>query len=83
MNNGCRQGRHAHAHSGARVVGRDIGCGWVGLGSELDLFPFFKFSQNESYISLIYFFFFLFYLQNFVSISIDNFSFARIFCTFF
>jgi hypothetical protein len=27
-NNGCRQGMHAHAHSGARVVGRDVGCGW-------------------------------------------------------
>lgn len=44
-----------HAHSGARVVGRDVGCGWTGVGSEWIFFSLFNFQTNL--ISLLYLFF--------------------------
>lgn len=58
MNNGCRQGRHAHAHSGARVVGRDVGCGWVGLCEWF--FSFFNFHKTNLIFLLYVYIFFLF-----------------------
>ena len=59
-NNGCRQGRHAHAHSGARVVGRDVDRGWVGVASEWNFlsFLFFSFFFSQSLFSLCVIFFF-------------------------
>lgn len=82
MNNGCRQGRHAHAHSGARVVGRDVGCGWVGLGIELDFcFLSSTFAKRILYFSYTDFFSFLFAREILFHSRKD--CFARIFCTFF
>lgn len=83
-----------HAHSGARVVGRDVGCGWVGVGSEWILIFFLSLRTwiNESdylcfmYLSVFSFFFFFFlYSSNKISIpfSLDLVSFsARLFVLF-